>query len=60
MATMADVAEALLPGGIKGCTADDCKDLGNKMLQVCLKSSASHAFNANPNPMRRPNTPVTS
>ena len=39
--TMADVAEALLPGGTKGCSADDCKELGNKMLQagkVCLDS----------------------
>jgi hypothetical protein len=38
---MADVAEALLPGGTKGCSADDCKELGNKMLQagkVCLDS----------------------
>ena len=32
--TMADVAEALLPGGTKKCSADDCKELGNKMLQA--------------------------
>lgn len=32
--TMKDVADALLPGGIKGCSPDDCKELGNKMLQA--------------------------
>ena len=32
--TIRDVAEALLPGGVKGSTADACKDLGNTMLQT--------------------------
>lgn len=32
--TIKDVAEVMLPGGMKGCSADDCKDLGNKMLQT--------------------------
>jgi tetratricopeptide (TPR) repeat protein len=32
--TISDVAEALLPGGVKGCTPDACKDLGNQMLQA--------------------------
>jgi hypothetical protein len=32
MASIESVVAALLPGGEDGSSADDCKDLGNKLL----------------------------
>jgi len=33
--TIATVAEALLPGGVAGCSADNCKDLVRAPTQAC-------------------------